>query len=307
MRARNLLQEDVMAVNPKRPIRYLEDFFATMGTQALSTGALILIACSLLVGCSPVGELFAASDGSSGSDRYAQLIMQGVKGEPSHRELSHRSRRELPHREGDWILESDIPRDLPQTKLMMIWEVSDYSPGTLPTPEQQKAAADLVEQCHDSARRHGWADFDKARADGFKFRDPRHFANEAFMLDDISLDPDRPENLTYYPTPDGKMRLTGFMFFAKSVDDRGPQFGGPLTVWHYHVWKTPQCLIGNVLGSSWAKGGKTCEKGKPSHRSGEMIHVWLIDQPEGPFASAMAIPDQLLAQGLKKRMLEHGY
>ena len=70
---------------------------------------------------------------------------------------------------------------------------------------------------------------------------------------------------------------------------------------------TPQCLIDDVLALGVPADGKPCKKGTPSKRSGEMMHVWLIDHPRGPFASSMILPPDVLLPGLEKRMRERGY
>lgn len=49
--------------------------------------------------------------------------------------------------------------------------------------------------------------------------------SDEFLLDDRTLDPDRPEFVMYFPTPDG-MVLTGMMFLVGSQDAWGPQVGG---------------------------------------------------------------------------------
>lgn len=118
---------------------------------------------------------------------------------------------------------------------MAIWEVSIHPPGAEPTPEQERAAQELVEASHRAVLAHGWQDHAVALADGF-YRMPndrRHFHKDAHLLDDRILDPDHPEFLMYEPSPDG-MALTGLMFLMPR-QVRGPQVGGPLTVWHYHL------------------------------------------------------------------------
>jgi hypothetical protein len=137
-----------------------------------------------------------------------------------------------------WRLESEIPSKPQEFPPMMIWEVSRFPPQTTPTPEQRRAADDLVERSHAAAVSHGWYDYDKGLADGFDLPrdlrgavlDGRHHRNDAFLLDDAILDPDRPEYLMYYPTPDGGQQLVGFMYFARTRTERGPQIAGPLTV-----------------------------------------------------------------------------
>ena len=246
-----------------------------------------LVASALLVACFPSDDALDTSEVPSEPERYARLF--------------------LPYAGEGWVRESDIPREPQETPAMVAWELSAYPPGTQPTLEQQEAVTDLVEQCHAAAIRHGWADVAKGKADGFEMQDTWHYRNDAYLLDDIILDPDHPEVLMYYATPDGEHALAGFMFFAKTLDDPGPQIGGPLTIWHYHIYKAALCLVGDVLGDGWALPGKPCKKGTPSHRSGEMMHVWLLDNPRGPFATSMMISEDVLVRGLEKRLRERGY
>jgi hypothetical protein len=127
------------------------------------------------------------------------------------------------------------------------------------------------------------------------------------MLDDRILDPDRPEYLMYYPKPDGTRGLAGLMFITRSLDERGPQFAGRLTIWHHHVWARPQCVERGVLALDWAKRDRSCLRGEPRHHSPEMLHTWLIDHPKGPFATSMILPPRVFIEGLEKRALERGF
>jgi hypothetical protein len=95
------------------------------------------------------------------------------------------------------------------------------------------------------------------------------------------------------------------MFYARSREARGPQIGGPLTIWHYHTWLRPQCVV-DGLSVNWSVGGK-CKRGVPSQYSGEMMHVWLVDHPLGPFASPMYLPSEYLMRGLERRLEERGF
>lgn len=181
---------------------------------------------------------------------------------------------------------------------MVIWEVSSYPPGSTPTPKQQRAADELVERCREAAVAHGWHDFEKGLADGFDSSDDdRHYENEAFLLDDRILDCDRPEYLIYYPNPEGSRDLMGFMFFARTPTERGPQVGGPLTVWHFHRWSKKQCTVDGIVEIGWAVDGE-CEKGIGTYRSPEMLHVWLVDRPNGPFSTSMHLEEYLELEGL---------
>ena len=241
--------------------------------------AAILVGTALL-GCSRIEE-------APPEERYAHRYL------PQHTE---------------WRFESEIPKEPQESPGMVIWEVSRYAPKTRPTHEQVRVAKDLVERCYEAAREHGWYDFEKGLADGYRLLhdDVYHFTNDEYMLDDVTLDPNRPENLMYYEIPSGERVLAGFMFNAKTRTARGPQIGGPLTVWHYHIWKNAQCVLQDMIGVAWSVDG-SCEEGVKMHRSSEMMHVWLVYRREGPFATAMRVGKKALVEGIEKRMRERGF
>lgn len=191
-----------------------------------------------------------------------------------------------------------------------IWELSRFAAGTPPTREQKRAAEDLIERTEAAVLRHGWDDFAKAQADGFAHllvEDANHYQNTSYLLDDRTLDPDRPEFLMYYGL-DGKPHLTGAMFFVKNRSERGPQVGGPLTVWHIHTWRDPQCVVLELIPQGVAPDSDgECEKGVATDRTAEMLHVWLIDRPQGPFSTSMIVPPDELRAALEKRMQEKGF
>jgi hypothetical protein len=190
--------------------------------------------------------------------------------------------------------------------MMEMWELSLYPPDAIPTPEQRRAAAELVEDSHRAVVAHGWQERAKALADGFypMPNDQQHFQNDAFLLDDRILDADHPEFLMY--SSDGRS-LLGLMFLMPHSEP-GPQVGGPLTVWHYHLWNGIRCFRDGVIPLGTApREGRRCKEGVPSLRSPEMLHVWLIDRPEGPFATQMDVAPERLPELLAKRMQERGY
>lgn len=211
-----------------------------------------------------------------------------------------------------WIPESMIPPGPQRAPQQVIWEVSEFDPHVPPTPEQQAAADEFVQRCFDAATRHGWFDREKGRADGFltKGTDRQHHRNDAYVLDDVQLDPDRPEYLMYYEDPDreGEWVLTGFMFLADGAEKRGHQFAGPLAIWHYHVYTNARCWAEQgLLSTGMVDAAGRCPAGsEPIHRSPEMVHVWLIDHPRGPFSTGMTLPRDVLRQGIAKRRKEHG-
>lgn len=206
-----------------------------------------------------------------------------------------------PSRMTDCDLESKVVRGGGGDMMRML-EVTRY-PGLEPTPEQKRAAADMVKRCSEAAERHGWYDFAKATADGFRLKvsDDTHYNNIDNLFDDRVLDPDHPEYLMYYDAPAGGGKvLAGFMFVPRNNQEEGPQFGGPLTRWHYHTWGSPICLVKGILDTGPPVDGK-CAAGAPSYRSPEMIHVWLLDHPQGPFATGMYLSDALLEKLIAER------
>jgi len=174
---------------------------------------------------------------------------------------------------------------------MVIWEVSEPDPRRAPTPEEQAAADALVSRCREAAERLGWFSFEQGLADGYRKQrgDPRHYVNEERLFDNAVLDCERPEFLMYYETPQGPL-LAGLMFYAQGPDLRGPQIGGPLTLWHYHIWKRAKCFRDGLMLTGAVSDAGSCSDGEPSHRSPEMLHVWFVERPDGPFTTAMGIP-----------------
>lgn len=92
----------------------------------------------------------------------------------------------------------------------------------------------------------GWFDYEPSNGDGYvpyKPHPPRdnHYINVEYATDDRILDPECPEYLMYCDTHEGK-KLVGFMYFVRSLEERGPQFAGPLAVWRYHNSTEPGCI-----------------------------------------------------------------
>jgi uncharacterized membrane protein len=162
-----------------------------------------------------------------------------------------------------------------------------------PTAEQRAWADAFVQRSLEAAKRHGWYDFEKAKADGFvpQWGDREHFYNREFLFDDKILDPDRPEFLMYMDTPRGKL-LTGYMYYARELGEKGPTPGGTITTWHLHDW-APRgyCAERGLLVVARPDPPGQCATGTFVTKSGEMLHVFFIDHPLGPYADAMVFPD----------------
>jgi hypothetical protein len=124
------------------------------------------------------------------------------------------------------------------------------------------------------------------------------------ILDEATLDPDRPEVLMYYETPTGN-KLTGVMFLVRSPDEQGPQVSGPFTRWHYHMWPDLTCLLHGILMTTRAPCSDPNEVA--SYMSPEMMHVWLIDHPDGAFATPMQLEPSLLDALLERRFAQRGW
>lgn len=156
-----------------------------------------------------------------------------------------------------------------------------------PTSEQQAAADRLRAATITAVRR--WASQDTARSDGFKPITPvlnglQHWHNQRFFTDGRVLEPTAPEELIYASTSRGPV-LVAAMFLMERLGDKGPQIGGPLTVWHDHE---DLCFStdGRVVGFH-RPPRLTCPPGSVNQRTPEMLHVWVVDNPAGPFAPEM--------------------
>jgi hypothetical protein len=173
-----------------------------------------------------------------------------------------------------------------------MYEATQF-PNMEATAAQRREADAFVERVRASAKRHGWFDYATAARDGFMGMktDGLHYVHADYALDDRQLDPDRPEFLMFYETPKGK-RLAAFMFLARP-DEHGKQIGGPLTIWHFHAWSKPQCLRERRYIVAASDNNNRCSEGVASYRSPEMMHVWLVTHPDGPFAGSMALTEEM--------------
>ena len=203
----------------------------------------------------------------------------------------------------EWRPESAIPAKPQKRPFNVVWEVTRYADAE-PTQAQRHAADTLVASCFSAAKRKGWFDYETGLRDGYRLQDhdENHHYNWEYLVDGVTLDPQRPEYLMYYDTAGGK-ELLGFMFLTSGPRLEGPQLGGPLTVWHYHIFARPVCYRKGLLpvGEPLIGPHATCPEGVPQQRSPEMLHVWLVDRPGGPFATPMVINPKLIPDLVKER------
>jgi hypothetical protein len=193
-----------------------------------------------------------------------------------------------------WVPEAGV--DLNELQLGM-YELTQY-PNQEPTQAQRDAADKIINDSYETAVRNGWLSKEKGLSDGYEamYGDPVHFVNVEYVFDGETLNPEKPEVLMYYQTPEGDF-LMGVMFLA--IGERGPQVAGPLSKWHYHIDRR-MCYEQGVLpiGSKDEQGA--CAAGFPNIRSPEMLHLWFFDHPEGRFATKMGLSGQTLNAGIEQ-------
>ncbi len=180
---------------------------------------------------------------------------------------------------------------------MGMYELTQY-PDLEPTPEQQAAADALIRDSFNVAIENGWFNKETGLGDDYRQynRDPVHFMKREYVYDGITLDPGKPEVLMYYPTEYGDF-LMGVMYLA--IGERGPQVGGPLTLWHYHIDRSV-CYELGVMPIGRYNKDTGCSVGTPVVRSPEMLHVWFFDHPDGRFATTMGLTQEDLANGVRQ-------
>jgi hypothetical protein len=169
-------------------------------------------------------------------------------------------------------------------------EVSAWPAGSAaPTESQRQAGEDLLTRVR--ATLTGLATVEQATAAGYEPHpaiDEFHLVHRAHVDDRIELDPSRPEFVLIDPNAG---LVLGAMFLWPA-EEHGPQFGGPDTVWHYHDARSGgddfRCWDGLLpFPGDYDPGSDQCRSGTRRDRSPEMLHVWTIDHPQGPFATRM--------------------
>jgi hypothetical protein len=164
----------------------------------------------------------------------------------------------------------------------------DHGDAVAITAAELDAAAKLVADV--SAGTTRLADFAVAQAEGYRqitlgARGLAHYLNQTYYLDGRVLDPERPESLMYFRMPDGELKLVGVMFLMPP-DEPGPRIGGALTAWHAHdnlCYSTRTGVITALTNAAGQCPAGTVYRGKTP----EMMHVWLVDNPDGVFGDDM--------------------
>ena len=122
-----------------------------------------------------------------------------------------------------------------------------------------------------------------------------HYINAAYVADGHVLDPRQPESLVYEQRG-GSMRLVAAMFMLQRSGQQVPAVPAIPYGWHRHV----SCWGDGGLGVPVPGGG--CPTGTHAERTVEMLHVWLVNVPGGPFAPDMAPQFHCVLQGGRTRL-----
>lgn len=161
----------------------------------------------------------------------------------------------------------------------------DHKEAPAVSAEEVMAAAKLLTSVKQGAARFG--DFNVAVAEGYQQITPgrwvAHYHNQQYHTDGRIVDPERPEDLIYLRMSSGEMKLVGVMFLTPAGQP-GPRVGGALTQWHSHNNLCFNLEARMVAGRTDSAG--QCPPGTVHLGANqEMLHVWLVDNPNGVFAN----------------------
>jgi hypothetical protein len=153
--------------------------------------------------------------------------------------------------------------------------------SSTPTASQTSEAKALASRTRTSLAR--FTDIRDAIAAGYRPSFVRtgarvHLENPAYQKDGHVLDPQRPEMLMY-AIVDGRAALLGAVFQMPRAGQPGPTPGGPITQWHAH----DVCLTLFPPGMTVMSAYGTCPLLSISVTVAEMMHVWTVDHPGGPY------------------------
>ncbi len=154
-----------------------------------------------------------------------------------------------------------------------------------PTVAQRQAADTLAAATKKAMARY--ATLDAAVAAGYVVPKPGrgtdvHMEHETFKKDGRILDPQRPEMLVY-AIEGGRATLLGVVFVMQEAGAPGPEPGGAITQWHAHNI----CLTALPPGFGIVSPFGTCPALSVNVTSPEMMHVWVVDNPQGAFAEGL--------------------
>jgi hypothetical protein len=157
-----------------------------------------------------------------------------------------------------------------------------------PTDAQRADADRLVEDTTAALARYDTVDDAVAAGytsigDGRRPGGYEHFINPAYTANAAILDPTEPESLVFRHEADGTKTLTTAMYILPpgSTMDDVPDIAGNLTVWHAH---DNLCFAPGTLRLAGVSVNGQCRPAGEPRQSAPMLHVWVVDNPCGPFA-----------------------
>jgi hypothetical protein len=168
------------------------------------------------------------------------------------------------------------------------------TPGV--TPAEQLRAEQLI---RDTLRDlPHYANPNTAFAEGYRsigdaVTGDEHYVKWAYLSDGRILDSKHPESLVY-EMRNGRNTLVAAMYMLElgSTFADVPDIGGPLTQWHVHnnlcLADDPTDPLRKVVSSLTTVNG-TCPAGTTKAGGVPMIHVWIVKNACGPFASLEGI------------------
>jgi hypothetical protein len=152
--------------------------------------------------------------------------------------------------------------------------------SSVATPEQKAAADKLVADTAAGIARYQdvkVAERDGYVGDGLK-TSTSHYSNQRNVDRDTGLDPNRPAALVYANTRHGKV-LLGAMYQMKSVGEKAPDPGGPITRWHAHN----NICVGLPFFFTLVTPYGSCPALSVTVKTPYMMHVWTAPNPNGPY------------------------
>jgi hypothetical protein len=154
---------------------------------------------------------------------------------------------------------------------------------TLPTQGQWDAANELYRET--KAAIAPYQDWHAAWAAGYRPGGSQalpstHWMNQRFVAAGYVMDPKHPQGLVYANSKHGPV-LLGAMFQMRRLGEFGPDPGGPVTAWHEHE---NICFTPFGFEFSFMTPMSVCPLGAIDISAPAMLHVWVVDNPTGPFA-----------------------
>jgi hypothetical protein len=155
------------------------------------------------------------------------------------------------------------------------------------TPAQRGAAARLLAGTRRAAAGR-FLDLRDARTAGYAPHGPnpksvKHYFSPAYVTDGRVLDPARPEGLVYAHTTRGPV-LVAAVYLMNRAGEPAREVGGCLTRWHTHANLCSSDPANGRIDGALDRDGR-CPRGQVPWASPAMLHTWMIELPDGPFAT----------------------